>query len=79
MQSHFQRGTPLAAIKSLKRASEKNRLNPVWKKISGGCNLNRPIPKLISGSGFELGHLEQGYISAMKVSGFNYLGSARKG
>jgi len=24
-----------------------NRLNPPWKKISGGCHLNRHIPELI--------------------------------
>jgi ubiquinone/menaquinone biosynthesis C-methylase UbiE len=28
-----------------------NRLNPVWKKFSGGCNLDRPIPDLLKRSG----------------------------
>ena len=23
------------------------RINPVWKKLAGGCNLNRPIPSLL--------------------------------
>ena len=55
-----------------------NRLNPFWKKVSGGCHLNRRIPELIKKAGFAIDHLEQGYISALKISGFNFLGSARK-
>ena len=26
-----------------------NRLNPLWRRLGGGCNLNRPIPSLIAG------------------------------
>ena len=28
-----------------------NRLNPLWTKFSGGCNLNRPIPLLLDQAG----------------------------
>ena len=31
-----------------------DRLNPVWKKIVGGCHLNRPITELIEVAGFHL-------------------------
>ncbi|MEO0369527.1 MAG: class I SAM-dependent methyltransferase, partial [Pseudomonadota bacterium] len=30
------------------------RINPIWKKLAGGCNLNRPIPTMISDSGFKI-------------------------
>jgi len=33
-----------------------DRLNPIWKPVSGGCHLNRPIRDLLEGSGF---HIEQ--------------------
>jgi SAM-dependent methyltransferase len=29
-------------------------LTPLWKKIGGGCHLNRPAPELIAGAGFEV-------------------------
>jgi ubiquinone/menaquinone biosynthesis C-methylase UbiE len=54
-----------------------NRLNPFWKRVSGGCNLNRRVPDMIQKSGFDIKYLEQGYISRMKITGFNYLGSAQ--
>jgi len=53
-----------------------NRLNPVWTKISGGCNLNRHISKMIQESGFKIVNLDSGYISPLKLVGFNYKGVA---
>jgi len=29
------------------------RMNPVWNKLAGGCNLNRPIPAYLEESGFK--------------------------
>ncbi len=52
------------------------RLNPIWKRIGGGCNLNRPIPKLIEQGGFEIVSLETRYIPGWKPACFNYWGSA---
>ena len=34
------------------------RVNPVWKKLMGGCNLNRPIPELLKFSGFKIEKME---------------------
>jgi hypothetical protein len=31
-----------------------NRINPIWKRIAGGCHVNRPIPKLIEEGGFKI-------------------------
>ncbi|MCK5097359.1 MAG: class I SAM-dependent methyltransferase [Desulfobacteraceae bacterium] len=53
-----------------------NRLNPVWKFMSGGCNLNRPTPLLIEKGGFEIKTLDNGYVSNFKLAGFNYWGTA---
>jgi ubiquinone/menaquinone biosynthesis C-methylase UbiE len=53
-----------------------DRLNPVWTKISGGCNLNRPISHLIAESGFKITHLDAAYTSSFKVISFNYTGIA---
>ncbi len=53
------------------------RINPVWKIIGGGCNINRPIPKLIEEGGFKVSSLETMYLpSTPKWVGFNYWGSA---
>ncbi len=31
-----------------------DKINPIWKIIAGGCNLNRPIPLLIEQGGFAI-------------------------
>ena len=53
-----------------------DRINPFWGKISGGCNLNRPIPSLIEKGGFEILEVESDYLSWPKFASFNYWGSA---
>jgi ubiquinone/menaquinone biosynthesis C-methylase UbiE len=55
------------------------RINPGWKKIAGGCNLDRPIPRLIEETGFRVTDLESFYIpKAMKIAGYVYKGRASK-
>jgi ubiquinone/menaquinone biosynthesis C-methylase UbiE len=54
-----------------------DRLNPVWKKIAGGCHLNRPITELIEVAGFRLSRLERGYMQGPKPMTFMYEGAAR--
>jgi ubiquinone/menaquinone biosynthesis C-methylase UbiE len=53
-----------------------NRVNPIWKRIGGGCNLNRPIPNLIEQGGFQIKNMETMYIKGWKPAAFNYWGSA---
>ena len=53
-----------------------DRLNPVWKKIGGGCNLNRPIPRLLNQGGFNIQAMETMYIAGWKPACFNYWGTA---
>jgi ubiquinone/menaquinone biosynthesis C-methylase UbiE len=54
-----------------------NRLNPAWKRVSGGCNMNRDIPGLIEGSGFRISIGERMYIPGPKILSYNYWGSAK--
>ena len=54
-----------------------NRLTPLWKRISGGCHLNRPIPTLIERGGFDIRRLETGYMRGPKPMTYLYEGCAR--
>ncbi len=54
-----------------------NLINPVWKRLGGGCNLNRDIPALININGFTIDHLDTMYIPGWKPASFNYWGSAK--
>lgn len=54
-----------------------DRLNPVWKRVGGGCNLNRGIAELIETAGFRMDRLETGYMKGPKPMSFMYEGSAR--
>ena len=54
------------------------RINPLWRAIAGGCNLNRDIPALLQRAGFSMNSLEQEYLPGTpKIAGYNYWGGAR--
>ena len=60
-------------------AKWQKRINPIWNKIAGGCNLNRDIPELIRSSGFKISNMEEMYLpSTPKFAGYNYWGVAKK-
>lgn len=53
------------------------RINPVWRKIAGGCNLNRDILALLGAGGFKTGDVQSMYLpSTPRIAGFNYWGDA---
>ncbi len=55
-----------------------DRLNPLWGRLGGGCNLNRDIPSLIETAGFRIDNLETMYLPcAPRFAGFYFWGSAR--
>jgi len=54
-----------------------DRLTPVWKRIGGGCHLNRAIPALIETAGFDVGEIKAGYIRGPKPMTYIYEGRAR--
>jgi ubiquinone/menaquinone biosynthesis C-methylase UbiE len=56
-----------------------DRVNPLWRPLAGGCNLNRDVPGLLHAAGFKLDRLEQGYLPGPRLMTFNSAGSARPG
>lgn len=58
-------------------AAWQDRLNPLWRKLAGGCNLNRRIEDLIADAGFRLSDLERGYGGGPKPMAYLYRGVAR--
>ena len=56
-----------------------HRITPGWKKLAGGCHLNRNIADLLNQGGFEIQRLENLYIpNAPKIAGYIYKGIAIK-
>jgi ubiquinone/menaquinone biosynthesis C-methylase UbiE len=54
-----------------------NRVNPIWRALFGGCNLNRRIPELVERGGFRIADLQTMYLpSTPRIAGFNYWGVA---
>ena len=54
-----------------------NAINPIWKLIGGGCNINRDIPSIINGNGFKILTLETMYVPGWKPVSFNFWGEAK--
>lgn len=44
-------------------AAWQNRLNPVWKRLAVGCNLNRPVATALEAAGFTLREVEHYYLA----------------
>lgn len=53
-----------------------HRLNPVWKKVTGGCNLDRRMDALINAAGFSIVELQQDYAKGPKPMTYVYAGQA---
>lgn len=55
------------------------RIEPVWKRLAGGCHLTRPITSALAGAGFAAEQLGEGYTSqAPRFAGWMEWGIARK-
>jgi ubiquinone/menaquinone biosynthesis C-methylase UbiE len=53
------------------------RITPVWRKVAGGCHLDRPVDRLIEASGLRLIDLETGYmVKGPQTFTFHYRGQA---
>lgn len=52
------------------------RLTPAWRRIAGGCHLDRPIQAMIEDAGFRIDRLETRYVPGPKPMTFFYEGSA---
>ena len=53
-----------------------HRLTPYWRRIGGGCHLDRKMDDLIRSAGFRIDALETGYMKGPKPWTFMYRGSA---
>jgi ubiquinone/menaquinone biosynthesis C-methylase UbiE len=53
-----------------------DRLTPVWRRLAGGCHLNRKPDDLIRSAGFRIHNLETGYLKGPRPMTFVYAGSA---
>jgi ubiquinone/menaquinone biosynthesis C-methylase UbiE len=54
-----------------------DRLTPAWKRLGGGCHLNRAIGTLIEGADFQFDRIETGYMRGPKPMTFMHEGCAR--
>ena len=59
-------------------AAWQDRLNGLWGRLAGGCNINRPIAAMIRDAGFRIEDLETGHLVAgPKLVTYLYRGRAR--
>ena len=53
------------------------RMNPIWRRFAGGCNMNRDIPAILAAAGFDIEDDNRMYVPGLKSLSYNYWGSAR--
>jgi ubiquinone/menaquinone biosynthesis C-methylase UbiE len=54
-----------------------DRLNPLWKRIGGGCNLNRPVGEMLERAGFTLERFDSMYLPGPRPMTYTSWGTAR--
>jgi ubiquinone/menaquinone biosynthesis C-methylase UbiE len=54
-----------------------DRLTPFWKRISGGCHLNRKVDELITAAGFQITELKNFYLPGPRPMTYTYQGFAQ--
>lgn len=52
-------------------------LNPLWRRVTGGCNLNRKMDDLIHAAGFRIAELETEYTKGPRLMSYVYSGRAQ--
>ncbi len=52
------------------------RIDPIWKRIAGGCHSGRDIPALFEEARLNIAAMEQMYIPGPKILSYNYWGVA---
>jgi ubiquinone/menaquinone biosynthesis C-methylase UbiE len=58
--------------------SWQNRLTPLWRRIAGGCHLNRKMDDLIRSAGFSIMTLEAHYVPGPRPVTYTYSGVATR-
>jgi ubiquinone/menaquinone biosynthesis C-methylase UbiE len=59
-------------------SSWQDRLTPWWKRITGGCHLNRAIDALFVEAGFEIDDLKTTYVRGPRPMAYTYQGFAHR-
>jgi len=54
-----------------------NRIDPLWKRLAGGCHTGRDIPALFRQADLSFDDLQEMYIPGPKVLSYNYWGIAK--
>jgi ubiquinone/menaquinone biosynthesis C-methylase UbiE len=57
--------------------SWQHRLTPVWKRIAGGCHLDRQVETILDHAGYDTVDFEMGYLPGPRPLTFTYRGVAR--
>ena len=58
-------------------AKWQRRIEPIWKRIAGGCHLTRPVASAIAASGFNLSRVESMYVpKTPRIAAWNEWGVA---
>jgi ubiquinone/menaquinone biosynthesis C-methylase UbiE len=52
------------------------RLNPFWRRVAGGCNLDRSIDEVIQAAGFRFASLQTEYARGPRLMSYIYFGRA---
>jgi ubiquinone/menaquinone biosynthesis C-methylase UbiE len=55
-----------------------DRLTPIWKRIGGGCHLNRKVDELVVGAGFQILELQTCYLPGPRPMTYTYQGCAQR-
>jgi hypothetical protein len=56
-----------------------DRITPFWKRIAGGCHLNRNVDELIRSAGFQISEVKRFYLRGPRAMTYTYQGIARVG
>jgi ubiquinone/menaquinone biosynthesis C-methylase UbiE len=59
-------------------AAWQDRLTPIWKRIGGGCHLNRKVDEIITQAGFRIPDLKTSYVPGPRPMTYTYQGIAQK-
>lgn len=55
------------------------RIDPLWRRVAGGCHTGRDTPALLREAGLAIDWMEQMFIPGPKVLSYNYWGAATHG
>jgi ubiquinone/menaquinone biosynthesis C-methylase UbiE len=52
------------------------RMSPLWKRLAGGCNMDRKIDQLVTDAGFDIRELRTSYLPGPRLLTYTYEGVA---